>query len=702
MNIVYVECLSFYSLMAIIWSRINYSHIFYFNTSSGAEIFLNFFVRIGLLKVKPQPADFCYADIKDEKGESQFIRITEDIKDLCLEISDKEFANNSFLRWFSQHFDDKKILLFFEKALMERINDTVVFINGAKWHSENKVNSGSKSVVFFLERNIWSSYLTHYALKLNMKSIEYLTIGDSFYFNNFFKGRTFALQKIKSRINALITKKSKKNTNNKDNQLSQTIDKTIPLVAACYTGRMVTFDLKKRSDFFWLLKSGVLREQILVYFNRADIPATQQMIDTIKDNGLRVLALTKKATNSHNVPIWSTKKKYKELKIFFIKYIFKSYLFAALKFKFIPLFYLVNICFFAVKYAYWYDFFNSNNIKIYINPVDIFMSNIPALAALEENHGVSISYQWSNLSFSSVLLSSCADVLFPFGPTYKWVWEENRSRIGNLVYCGYITDYSFKEVKKDAITLREQLKIKGVQFVICYFDENSSDDRMSGITNERSAEIYKYFIKKMLEDKTLGLIFKPGYPKTLYKRISSISDLIEKAKASGRCIFMDKGSYVTEQYPTEAAQVADLCVGLLLSGTVALESYLSGTPTVFLDLEKLYSNPVYQWGRGKVVFDSLDSLFSAIRRYRENPASVPGFGDLSNWVKDRDPFKDGNASLRIGQYINWLFEKFKEGGTREDAIKYANQRYAEAWGKENVVRIRDYGVENSSGLRGKN
>ncbi len=686
MNIIYIDLLSVYSLTALITSGIKYSHIFYFNTSPGARLFSNMFARMRLLKAKPQLADFCYADIKDEKGECQFIRITEDIRDLCLEICNKEFVNNRFLKCFSLHFDEKKILLFFEKALMERINDAVVFINGAKWHSENRVNSDSKSVIFFLERNIWSPYLMHYASKLNIKSIGYFTIGGFSYFNNFVKEKTLTLKKIEARIHALITKKGKNNYNNKDNQLSQTIDKTIPLVAAWYTGKTVTFDLKRRSDFFWLLKSDIPREQILVYFDRTDIPATQQMIDTIKNNGLRVIALTKKATNAHNVPIWSTTKKYRALKILFIKHIFKTYLFAVFKFKCIPLFYLVNICFFAIKYAYWYDFFNSHNIKIYINPVDIFMSNIPVIAALEKNNGISISYQWSNLSFSSILLSSCADVLFSFGPAYQWVWEENRSRIGNLVYCGYITDYSFKEVKKNAEILREQLRNKGVQFVICYFDENSSDDRMTVISNRRSAEIYEYFLKKTLEDETIGLIFKPGYPKTLYKRIASISGLIERAKETGRCIFMESGSYVTEQYPTEAAQAADVCVGLLLSGTVALESYLSGTPTVFLDLEKLYSNPVYQWGKGKIVFDSLDDLFSAIQKYREHPESIPGFGDVSDWVKDRDPFKDGNASLRMGQYISWLFEKLKEGGTREDALEYANLKYAELWGKENVVK----------------
>ncbi len=151
---------------------------------------------------------------------------------------------------------------------------------------------------------------------------------------------------------------------------------------------------------------------------------------------------------------------------------------------------------------------------------------------------------------------------------------------------------------------------------------------------------------------------------------------------------MDGGDYVTDQYPAEAAQAADLCVGLLLSGTAALESYLSGTPTVFLDLERFPSNPVYKSGKNKVVFDSLDNLFLVIKQYRGDPQSVPGFGDLTTWVRDRDTFKDGNASLRIGLYIKWLFEKLEEGIGREETIEYANQKYAALWGKENVIKCR--------------
>ena len=47
---------------------------------------------------------------------------------------------------------------------------------------------------------------------------------------------------------------------------------------------------------------------------------------------------------------------------------------------------------------------------------------------------------------------------------------------------------------------------------------------------------------------------------------------------------------------------------------------------------------------------------------------------------------DGKASLRMGQYINWLLEIFNQGKTREEAIAYANEKYAGAWGKGNVIK----------------
>lgn len=644
-----------------------------------------------MLKAEPLPADFILGEIRDKKGGCKFIKILEDLRDICFEISEKELKSNNFLKIFSTRFGFREIVFFFEKIVAKEINDKVVFAHAAKWHADNKISFNEKSIIFFLEKDLWSKYLCQSMNRLGIRPIEYRTIVNSSYLIYLKRGKDILLSKIKPLLNIsnTISHTNRDKAINIKEENTEVVGNTkVPLIAAWYTGKTVTFDLKKRSDFFWLLKSGIPRDQVLVYFDRADIPATEEIFKTLRDNSVNCFALSGRARTSDNIPLWAYGRAYSKLKRLLIKELFKVSIYSSLKLKVPSLFMLLNMLNFIRNYAYWYDFFTSNNIKIHISPADFMTQNIPKNHALEKSGGVNISYQWSNLSFSSIVMSGCSNVMFSFGPEYEWIWKGNRSVIDNLIYCGYITDYLFKEVRQDSFKLRKQLIDKGVKFVICFFDENSSDDRMSVILNKKSAATYKFFIEKVMEDETLGLIFKPGYPKTLYQRISSITDLIEKAKATGRCIFLDKGSYVTEQYPTEAAQAADLCVGLLLSGTVALESYLSGTPTVFLDLEKLYSNPIYQWGKEKVVFDNLDNMFSAIYKYRESPERMPGFGDLSSWAKEKDPFKDGNASSRIGQYINWLHDMFKQGKTREEAIGYANQRYAELWGKENVVKWR--------------
>ena len=79
-------------------------------------------------------------------------------------------------------------------------------------------------------------------------------------------------------------------------------------------------------------------------------------------------------------------------------------------------------------------------------------------------------------------------------------------------------------------------------------------------------------------------------------------------------------------------------------------------------------------------------MFNAVDKYRENPESFDELGhiDMMHMIKQKDPFQDGKAAERIGQYLHWLLDAFNKGETREGAMKYANQNYAEMWGSENV------------------
>jgi len=182
LNIIYLDRLSLFSIFSIIRSKTDYSNIFYFNASPNSKKLIKIFCKLRILKVEPLLAEFILGEIRDEKGGCRFFKIWEDLRNICFEISEKELKNNNFLKKFNTHFDLRKILLFFEKILTEQINDKVVFINVAKWHADNKIISNEKSVIFFLEKDLWSKYLSRYLDRLGMKSVEYRKLINYSYF----------------------------------------------------------------------------------------------------------------------------------------------------------------------------------------------------------------------------------------------------------------------------------------------------------------------------------------------------------------------------------------------------------------------------------------------------------------------------------------------------------------------------------------
>lgn len=535
MHTIYIDTLSLSSLLGIVFSRKEQSRIYYFNKSSWADCSVDLLIKLNLLKDRPLLMDFRLADIRDDTGESQWVSIYRDVSTICAEISDKEFAQSSFLKKTGRCFEPRKLLLFFEKTVSTIVNDKVIFLHAAHWHAKQSPDAAAGPMLFFIEKDIWSKYIAAYASRIGITVVEYRSLLKS-YTSEY--GARF-LTVLKAKLRSVGRRSGNKRQSRDTNELFfQPFSSNVPRIAAWYAGRTVTFDPKKRSDFFWLIQSDIPREQVLVYFDRQDIPATGDMADTLRRERIPFTALSAQAKDSDKVPVWRpggiSAGKRKTL----LRKLFTEFFFHIAGLRAVSFFYITNMIVFIQSYSYWYDFFKTNNIKINIYPFDYSRTSICMHLALEHNQGISISYHWSNLSFSSTLWTSGANVLFSFGPAYKWIWEQSHSAIDHLVYCGYLTDYAIREVSAESSKLRDSLLQRGASFIICYFDENSSDDRMSVIPNERSAEIYRYFLERILEDETLGLICKPGYPRTLYQRISPIGSLIDRAKATGRCVFL--------------------------------------------------------------------------------------------------------------------------------------------------------------------
>lgn len=679
MKIRFFSYLGAFHLISMYFFSKSYDEIYYFDISKTCKTLL------WLLRLKRfvKPFKFHLSEIRENSGESYFPRIYgKDLIDVCDAIKEEILEKNPFINAFGKMFNIEKIMVYFRKIANREISDIVVFLNVVAWYRKQLFGREPNVIEFSIEKTPFFNILREFALKkYNITLSSHFSLRKIFKFFYLLGGNLYlsTVVCIIPIINALriFTKHS--------NQIAS--NRTSPLIASLYTLRGLTFDMTQRCDFPWLLTSNIPHEQVLIYFEREDVPPTDDMVTVLKQQGINYMAMSKNSTASKEMPVYKLTIKVTNMLFGFTARVLFLACKEILNIRFRSLVYLSEAVYFIREYSKAYDFYRTNGIKINIDFIDHDPHRIPRHLALESAGGISISHQMTNWPIPNIILGSCADVMFLFGPYYYQTFLKSGSCNNSVIFLGYLADYSFVTVRERSRNLRKKLIDNGAKFVICYFDENSSDDRMSIIPNSRSVLIYKHFLNWVLLDKTIGLICSPKRPKTLLKRLPDIGELAQRAKDTGRCVFMD-GEYAADNYPTEAAQAADVAISLLIGGTTSLENFLSGVRVVYLDMEGLYSYPEYRSGKNTLVFDNLDNLTSAINKYRYNMEAFDEFGNinLAPGIRDKDPFHDGRAAERMGQYINWLLEMFNQGKTREEAIEYANQRYASLWGEENVVK----------------
>jgi hypothetical protein len=229
----------------------------------------------------------------------------------------------------------------------------------------------------------------------------------------------------------------------------------------------------------------------------------------------------------------------------------------------------------------------------------------------------------------------------------------------------------------------------GAQYIVSYFDENSSDDSRWHTGHEFMRENFRFLLQKVLDHSWFGLIIKPKYPSSLHRRLGWVVDLLERAQATGRChVFTTGGMQHGTSTPAEAALSSDLAIhGHLCAGTAGFEAALAGVPTLLLDREGWEISPLYRLGVGRVVFQNWEDLWETMCKHRNDPASVPGFGDWSPLLPEMDPFRDGGAAERMGAYLTWIHDGLKAGNDRATVLADAAERYTAQWGAAMITPV---------------
>ena len=62
-----------------------------------------------------------------------------------------------------------------------------------------------------------------------------------------------------------------------------------------------------------------------------------------------------------------------------------------------------------------------------------------------------------------------------------------------------------------------------------------------------------------------------------------------------------------------------------------------------------------------------------------------GNSEWSSIIDDLDPFRDGKAALRMGNYLKWLIQGFEEGLDKDAVMADAAENYRKQWGNDKVL-----------------
>ena len=298
-------------------------------------------------------------------------------------------------------------------------------------------------------------------------------------------------------------------------------------------------------------------------------------------------------------------------------------------------------------------------------------------AAIHLAGGMRFGTHWSCFKSVEVCHQRTPHVFFLWGPHDAKICLDAKSTSQHLLLAGCaITEMTSNATHRElAQTTSVSLRERGAKYILALFDGSTP-----------SPNFYRFFLEWLIDDPSLGLLIKPKKSKWR-AAYDGLDGLFERAQATGRVHAFDRS-----MWPADVALATDFAIGLSqLSATVV--SALAGARVINLDYARLGQHvltkpyaTLHTLGENRCVFYDHETLKKAVLDYVRDPSSNPHLGDATPVLDQFDPFRDGKACQRIGEYVQWYLEDLDRGASRDDALQNATGNYADKWGEDRVVR----------------
>ncbi len=687
---IFIDEVSVISVVYLIFYYRSAAYVWHFHPISRNLSLLIYILRtIQLIRAEFQQVTNHVGQIKDTNGEWRLNDIYHEIGNMSRTIIEQHIEKNTLVEFFYHLWEKNKVLMYFDKLFEKELKFECMRISLSEWILRTKIPGTNKSGLVLIKKKKWFPYIESYGLEKGLQVDGYGSSGFwliSGIYNwvlvNLLKLRepiiirtygtdTMAKSSVMSAVDRFkgFTGKGKTRNEYKFKAIQNDSNKdhgTPCTIGIFYGSGKISFKATERSELFFLNSSDFSRSQFLIYNYHTKQPLEDRVLEQLRLKRVKIIG------HGPNVPRWKpTRFMYRSLVQLSCKLLYKA-LSEILKGRWIGAYYIEKLLLLVKEYCYWYDFYSEHNIKINIGKSNFTIGQILATDSL---NGISLGYQYSisNINFPSASLSAGEDVLFYFSADYKDLIQCRNAPVKSFVRTGYIYDSAFEEIAhSDQVhTIRKQLHDNGAEFILSFFDETPKNFWFTGYSDEELTREYKFLLKWLLADKSLGVIFKPKRSNNLFKRLNKIDHLIHEAMLTRRCRFLTSKTNVGSIYPGEAALISDLSIGKLLGCTAAMEAQLIGIPAVLIDEEGYRTHPFYQWGEDKVIFDSWETLKTAVDRYRSKPEELLRFGQWTHVLDMLDPYRDGKGSLRMAYYIKMIYDALQSGKSKAEAISFA-------------------------------
>ena len=591
--------------------------------------------------------------------EHRAIELSEEISSYCLEQTKKteiyKILENSFQNKYLEIYFKK---LFYENAFWDFSHKIVL----NEWEIKNKSNNFTKinTKLFLIEK-----YLKDYLIQNNIK---------------FFSSTDLNIIKIKFSV---ISKNIRLFFKRKILNLFK--KKNLPIKYNYKIGVSYSegINLDNRSDLFFFNKSIIKPDDIILYFEYYGLLNKHQkrkdLLKTTNKLGINIVNAWEFDDISEVEFFTTIINKLKKIDISTPEEIT-----------------LLKISLKLIKEVkFWYLFFKKFNIKIHLDPVDnvqLAFKNeganpIAKKLALDKLDSCSIGklrshpeeVKYNNLTYPY-------DVFF--APSKSSIDRIKKTDNNNFKYS-IISGFAYNPFTSNNINeigeIKHFFKKHNKKFIILLLD-NAHDENKNNIVQQMPTHLisnfYNILLNKLSTDNDIGIIIKN-------KRLSHIKNLrdiypkVLELQKKGTCYLVQNPF---QKIPNLYASISDLIIAVSrVYPSALIDSIQSKKLSVFCDLFdlELIEKEFYKFGKNKSIFKNPQDLANKILQFK-NGKTDHKFGDWSNHKNIFDPYQDNLGNERIGKYINYLLDGFKNQLSSSEAMLFANTEFIKDWGEDKI------------------